>query len=170
MGDVSYAAQAGVAGVLFASGLLKLAYPRSLDEALEMLAVPAGARRPAAPALALVEIVLAVLLFLLRGNGVLAVAAAFIVLVSAALVALNRVAPHVSCGCLGELSAGDHSFSIVRNSLLLVLLGIAFVVEGTPNLLGAFVGIQIALLVILVPHGVWTLRELRLLRRAVAPR
>lgn len=156
--------------MLATSGLLKLMKPRSLDQALDVFAVPAGARRLVALGLAVVEMVLAVLLLTQSGTAVLAVSAMFMFAVSAALILLNRSAPDVSCGCLGEFSSSDHSPALGRNALLILLLALAFLAEGRPDLGSALVGFQLSLLVIVLPQGVSTLKELRLLRRELTIR
>jgi hypothetical protein len=159
-----YVAQAGAAGVLGAAGLLKLAKPASLDQALEALGVPEGGRRPLALGVAVLEVALAVLLLTRQGAVAAVPAALFVGLVLGTLLVLRRRAPAVPCGCLGEFSSSDQSSSLFRNLLLLGLLAVGLIAPSAPSALGALVGFQLSILVVVVPAGTWTLLQLHALR------
>lgn len=160
--ELADAALIAVAMVFFAAGVLKL---RDLDAPAyslnAVLPMSPKARRLAVAVLAVLE-VLAALLLLLPGSILFAIPSVLLLGgFTVYLLLLWRRNPALGCGCLGDFGVAGSAAGLMRNAGLAVLLTIGLT-AGTDDLDGwsLIPATELALLVIVVPEGVATLRGL----------
>ena len=161
--ELAEAARIAVAIVFVAAGVLKL---RNLDAPAfslqAVLPLNSASRRLVIAVTAALEISAAVLLLL--PATILFATPSFVLLVgfSAYLLVLRRRGATLGCGCLGDFGVAGPTTSLVRNVLLAGLLIVGLTGGGDDfNGWSLIPAVQLALLVVVVPEGVSTLRGLR---------
>ena len=94
-------------------------------------------------------------------------AAILLCLFSVFLYYLNRQAPSLPCGCLGDMPGSDHRVGISRNVVLILLLIFAGTGSHHPfGLVGLSTGAELAVLVALATEGVYLVHSIRVVEGA----
>jgi hypothetical protein len=151
-------AQATVAIIFAGSAVAKLREPSAALDALSTLRIPVRLRSQVIRALVLLELILAALLLTRAGPSAIVPAVLCLSLFTAFLVYLARSAPGTSCGCLGDVGSGEYAPGIVRNALLIALLMFAWLQGADHSWLTIAVGMQVAVLILVVTEGSAILR------------
>ncbi|MBA3736859.1 MAG: hypothetical protein H0W90_16990 [Actinobacteria bacterium] len=140
---------------LVGTGLLKFWHPEASFPALGRIGIPERLHFPVLGAVATAEIGLGAVLVITQDRLVLVPIAILLAVFSSFLVFLDRRAPNISCGCLGDFGTGHHLTGVFRNIVLLGLVVIGAADGASMFSFSEFViGFQIATMVLLVTEGI----------------
>jgi hypothetical protein len=165
--EIASIARGAVALLFLFAASAKLARPSSTSAALGVLRVPEKYRTGVTRLLAVAEVVIAAALLTIDDRSALLAPAVMLLAFTLFLGYLAYRRSPVACGCLGDLGSQSHRLGLSRNLCLLGLLALA--ASGDPGgttLWSVLGGTQVAVLLVLLTEGIYTVHGLRVVLEA----